>query len=57
MKFHWTGQNHGAAVEFFMAVDGCIGVAFDEDKLLVRAGDKTWHIERDTTIDIEEASE
>ena len=57
MKFHWTGQNHGAAVEFFMEVEDCIGVVFDGDTLLVKVGEHTLHFEAGTNVEFMERSE
>ena len=51
MTFHWTGQNYGAAVDFFVNVPGCIGVLFVDGVLCVRVKERTLHFEPDTVID------
>ena len=52
MKFHWTGANYGAAVEFFREVEGCTGVAFDEGVLLAKVGEHVLHFPADTTVEM-----
>ena len=55
MRFHWTGTNYGAAVEFFLEVDGCDGVAFDDGVLIARVDGKRLTFPADTTIQMEES--
>ena len=54
MKFHWKGTNYGAAVEFFLEVEGCDGVAFDDGVLIARINGRRCTFPSDTVIDIEE---
>ena len=54
MKFHWTGTNYGAAVEFFLEVEGCDGVAFDDGVLIARIDGKRCTFPADTTVEIVE---
>lgn len=55
MKFHWTGQNYGEAVDFFVEIEGCIGVIFDDGVLIARVGDKSLHFPAGTDVEFVES--